>query len=126
MVTQKTWWQKGYVPGCNPGDVGSKPTQVSKTVIMLELKKEVVKGINNGSITKTGLARIILGEYPATEIAESLAEIILEKKEPSPIVLEQEAYDRVVSLFRVRGQRIVEGKVINETRGRKKQEPLCL
>ena len=93
---------------------------------MLEFKKEVVKGINNGSITKTGLARIILGEYPATEIAESLAEIILEKKEPSPIVLEQEAYDRVVSLFRVRGQRIVEGKVINETRGRKKQEPLCL
>jgi hypothetical protein len=43
-----------------------------------------------------------------------------EKEELSPIALDKEDYDRVVSLFRIRGQRIVDGQVIEETRGRKR------
>lgn len=88
---------------------------------MITLSKEVSKSLAKGTITKEELSNIIIGEYSAKSIAESLAEFLLgEKEELSPIALDKEDYDRVVSLFRIRGQRIVDGQVIEETRGRKR------
>lgn len=88
---------------------------------MITLSKEVMKSINKGTITKQELSNLIIDEYSAKSIAESLAEFLLgEKEELSQIVLDKEDYDRVVSLFRIKGQRIVDGQVIEETRGRKR------
>jgi hypothetical protein len=88
---------------------------------MITLSKEVSKSLAKGTITKEELSNIIIDEYSAKSIAESLAEFLLgEKEELSPIALDKEDYDRVVSLFRIRGQRIVDGQVIEETRGRKR------
>lgn len=86
---------------------------------MITLSKEVSKSLSKGTITKEELSNIIIGEYTAKSIAESLAEFLLGEKE-TPITLDKEEYDRVVSLFRIRGQRIVDGQVIEETRGRKR------
>lgn len=90
---------------------------------MITLSKEVSRSIENGAITQEELSRILVEDYSAKNIADSLAEAMLEKREetPSPIVIEKDDYDRIISLFRVKGLRVVDGQVIEETRGRKKK-----
>lgn len=87
---------------------------------MIILSKEVSRSIAKGGITREELSNIIIDGYSAKSIADSLAELLLGEKEECPIVLDKDDYDRVISLFRIKGQRIVDGQVTKETRGRKR------
>lgn len=84
------------------------------------LSKEVNRAVNTKSITQEELTKNLLEGYSAVEIAESLAEFILKSKEtPSPITVTDEEYQRITSMFRVKGKRMVDGCYVAETRGRK-------
>lgn len=84
------------------------------------LSKEVNRAVNTKSITQEELAKNLLEGYSALEIAESLAEYIMRSADkPSPITVTDEEYQRITSMFRVRGVRYLEGNYIKETRGRK-------
>ena len=84
------------------------------------LSKEVNRAVNTKSITQEELTKNLLEGYSAVEIAESLAEYIMRSAcKPSPITVTDEEYQRITSLFRVRGVRYLDGNYIKETRGRK-------
>lgn len=77
--------------------------------------------IKRKAATKEELSKYLLSNLTVIEIADELAEYILkEPVETQPIPVTEEEYDRICSLFRVKGQRYVEGQVIQETRGRKR------
>ena len=75
--------------------------------------------IKSRTVEKSELSQYLLTNLNVFELADELSEFILNKEELQPIPLTQEEYDRVVSMFRVRGQRMVDGNIIAETRGRK-------
>ena len=87
---------------------------------MIILSKDVNRSVNTKTITQEELTKNLLEGYSALEIAESLAEYIMRSADtPSPITVTDEEYQRIIGLFRVRGQRMVDGCYISETRGRK-------
>lgn len=63
----------------------------------------------------------IINNYPMPQIVKAFAELLLvadiEANKPQILVTQAEM-DAINNLFRVRGQRIVDGEVISETRGR--------
>ena len=88
---------------------------------MIYLTKEMQSKVKTKACTKEELSRYLLTNLTVIEIADELAEFML-KETPvaQPITVTQEDMDRIVSLFKVRGVRCVEGNYIQETRGRKK------
>lgn len=90
---------------------------------MITLSKETNKLISKRAITREELASIIMNEYNIKDIIDSLADYLLNgKDEGRYIVLDKDDYDKVISMFRVRGERIVGGNIVKETRGRKRNE----
>ena len=63
----------------------------------------------------------IINNYPMPQIVKAFAELLLTAEEAvnkPQILVTQAEMDAINNLFRVRGQRIVDGEVISETRGR--------
>ena len=88
---------------------------------MIYLSKEMQSKVKTKACTKEELSRYLLTNLTVFEIADELAEYML-KETPvaQPITVTQEDMDRIVSLFKVRGIRCVEGNYVAETRGRKR------
>ena len=82
--------------------------------------------VKSKTATKEELANYLLTNLTVMELAGELAEYILKSKETvPPINVTQEELDRITSLFKVKGIRMVEGEVIRETRGRRpKNQPI--
>lgn len=63
----------------------------------------------------------LMNNYPMPQIVKAFAELLLTAEEAvnkPQILVTQAEMDAINNLFRVRGQRIVDGEVISETRGR--------
>lgn len=86
---------------------------------MIEFSKTMHSAIKSRTATKEELANYLITNLPATEIANELAEYILKENTVTPISVSQEEYERITSLFRIKGQRLVDGCYVAETRGRK-------
>lgn len=88
---------------------------------MIEIPRTLLKQINEGLEDKRALERLLY-KYPINDVISSFAELILVADEymnrPQIAVTESE-YQQIVSLFKIKGQRVLDGKVIAETRGRK-------
>ena len=77
--------------------------------------------IKNKTATKEDLTNYLLTNLTVMEIAEELADFIMKETPVSqPIAVTEEEYERITSMFRIKGKRMVEGNYIRETRGRKK------
>lgn len=72
---------------------------------MVTLNRKQKAAFAAGEINVKDLAQDFLATYPITEIAESLAEMMVAPTvyEEKPVVLSDEDYQRVMKLFRVRG-----------------------
>lgn len=80
----------------------------------------MASSIKSKTATQQQLKDYLLTNLTAPEMAEELAESIMkETPAPQPITVTEEEYERITSLFRVKGLRCVEGNYIKETRGRK-------
>ena len=87
---------------------------------MIFFSKEMQSKIKSKTATKEDLSKYLLTNLTVMELAEELADYIL-KDAPAnqPIAVTEEEYERITSMFRVKGTRCVEGNYIKETRGRK-------
>ena len=88
-----------------------KPT---KPTDMLITDPTVLKDIQNGITTKEELGRYLLNHFPATALANDLAEAILTQQKNKPIVM---SIDEFNAHFRLRGYRFQDGQLIKENRG---------
>lgn len=71
------------------------------------------------------LENYLLANYPMGEIIKAFAELILTADDAinkPQITVTQAEYEAMVGLFKIKGQRIVNGEVIKESRGRPKKE----
>lgn len=87
---------------------------------MIEFSKSMYSAIKGKTVTKEELSKYLLTNLTVMELAEELADYIM-KDTPGnqPIAVTEEEYERITSMFRVKGQRMVDGNYIKETRGRK-------
>ena len=87
---------------------------------MIALGKDVLKKIKEGYLDKKALVDYLMRNYTLHELTESLAEFILEVEitTPKPIVVTEEEYNQITSLFRIRGFS-VDGKPNLQGRKRK-------
>lgn len=84
---------------------------------MFLLEKATVSAVRTGQMDKRELVNELLRQNNVMELAERLADYVIQYEEPRPIVVSQDEYDRIVSLFKIRGLR-ADGTI--ETRGKKK------
>lgn len=82
------------------------------------LPKEMEKALKDGLLEQRELSRYLIINYPVSVLADALSDFLLKADiTAQPIPLSQEDYERVTSLFRIKGQR-ADGTV--ENRGKKK------
>ena len=83
---------------------------------MFLVDKALVSAVKSGQFTKRELVQDLLRQNTIMEMAERLADYIINEDESSPIVVSQQEFDKITSLFRIRGMR-VDGTY--ENRGKK-------
>ena len=90
---------------------------------MINLPKNLIKAVIDGTETSVALETYIMHNYSMGEIISSFTELLISSETYNQqIVVSQEEYNAIVSLFKVKGQRMLEdGTVISETRGRKRK-----
>ena len=72
---------------------------------MFMLDKPLVSAVKSGQIERKELVADLLRQNNVIELAEKLADYIITYDEVAPIVISQDEFDRIVSLFRIRGLR---------------------
>lgn len=88
---------------------------------MIQIDPKLLKSIKEGNATQKDLINH-LSNYPLNEILTAFAELIILSEDfltPKPISVSQEEYNRIMGLFRIKGQRSLDGVMVEETRGRK-------
>ena len=88
---------------------------------MIQIDPKLLKSIKEGNATQKDLINH-LSTYPLNEILTAFAELIILSEDfltPKPISVTQEEYNRILSLFRIKGLRTLDGMMVEETRGRK-------
>lgn len=90
---------------------------------MIDIPKRLVEEAKNTN-DFTEIEKYIMNTYPLSEIIRGFAEIYVAADDavnrPQIAVTEAE-YEQIMGLFRVKGQRMMNGVVVNETRGRKRK-----
>ena len=71
---------------------------------MINLNKEVIRKVKEG-LPKKELVEYLMHNFNLYEITESLAEFIyeVEVKDQKPIVVSEDEYNQITSMFRIRG-----------------------
>lgn len=88
---------------------------------MIQLPKNLLRDIKDGISTEKELINH-LQTYPLNEILKAFAELLITSEvyiNQPQISVSEEEYRRITSLFRVKGQRMLDGVIAEETRGRK-------
>lgn len=88
---------------------------------MIQIDPKLLKSIKEGNATQKDLINH-LSTYPLNEILTAFAELIILSEDflsPKPISVTQDEYNRILSLFKIKGMRSLDGVMVEETRGRK-------
>ena len=90
---------------------------------MITIPKNLIKQIIEGEKSQQELELFILNNFNMMDIIKAFAEILLTSDTVKPqITVTPEEYNSIVSLFKVKGQRVLEdGTITEEKRGRKKK-----
>ena len=89
---------------------------------MIDIPKSLIKAVQQGNEDPHTLKQYI-SKYPIDDILTAFTELILLSEnfvQQTPISITKEEYDRIMSLFRIKGQKVLDdGTVVTETRGRR-------
>lgn len=87
---------------------------------MIDIPKNLLIKIKSGESIEL-LETYLLNNYPIPQIIKAFAELIVTADDAvnkPQILVTQEEMDAINNLFRVRGQRLIDGEIRRETRGR--------
>lgn len=90
---------------------------------MIQIEPKLLKSIKEGNATQQDLINY-LSNYPLNEILAAFAELITLSEDflsQKPISVSQEDYNRIMGLFKIKGMRLLDGVMVEETRGRSKK-----
>lgn len=88
---------------------------------MIDIPKTLLNKVKSGESVEL-LETYLLNNYPIPQIIKSFAELIVitDDVNKQQILITEDEFETIKSLFRIKGQRMVDGEIIKETRGRKK------
>jgi len=86
---------------------------------MVQLTKKQYDDVLNGEKTVKDIANELLSTYTVTELAVTLAELLIERPASTRITVTQDEFNLLTGLFRIKG---VKPDGSQETRGRKRKE----
>lgn len=86
----------------------------------MKCKKEYIDAYIDGKITDLDLTQHLMTENSLQGILQYAIDcLVKESKTPeNPIVVSKEEMDKIISLFRVKGTKMIGDEVISERRGR--------
>lgn len=88
-------------------------------------EKKIIANIKAGIVDIDSLVEYYIRNSNIWELAQRCAyQALAEPQEETPIAISQEDYEKLMSMFRVKGQRMIDGNYVSETRGRKKGDTL--
>ena len=90
---------------------------------MIKIKNQQIKDLQNGILSQAEFAKELALTYPSIEIANSFVELLATAQnvvEEKPIVIDDEDWQRIRNLFKIRGINPVTG--LAENRGRKAKD----
>ena len=79
----------------------------------------VLKDLRAGILKQPELSKFLLTHYPVTQLADALADYMLESQVTKPIPISEEVFN---AHFRIIGYRLENGVLLKETRGRKSNQ----
>lgn len=94
---------------------------------MIRLPQNLIKSVADGTEEQRVLENYIMDNYSLSTIVSSLAELLIqtEKLVPQPITVTESEFQKIMSLFKIRGQRVLDdGTKTEETRGRRRKEEI--
>ena len=87
------------------------------------INAKVLKELREGTTTPKEVIYYFVNNYPTKTIATDYVKLLMETPtENNKIVVSQEEYAMITSLFKIRGTKIVDGEIVKESRGRKRKE----
>lgn len=87
------------------------------------LNNKVLKELREGIVTKNEVCDYLMSAYPVKAIVEDYVNMLMEVPQESvKITVSREEMDSIINLFKVRGEKVVDGEIVTETRGRKRKE----
>ena len=87
---------------------------------MIDVPKSIFNRIKAGESIEC-LESYLMNNYPMPVIISSLAKLLVNQDNTvnkPQIIVTAEEFEQIQSLFKIRGQRVVDGEVIQERRGR--------
>lgn len=87
---------------------------------MIDVPKSIFNRIKAGESIEC-LESYLMNNYPMPVIISSLAKLLVNQDNTvnkPQIIITAEEFEQIQSLFKIRGQRVVDGEVIQERRGR--------
>ena len=87
------------------------------------LNNKVLKELKEGVVSPVEVCDYLMSAYPVKAIVEDYVKMVMEAPvESTKITINKEEFEAIVSLFKVRGEKVVDGEVVTETRGRKRKK----
>lgn len=88
---------------------------------MITIPKNIQKQILDGDNPQKELEQHLLTNYSITEIIQAFAELMITAEDyvnkPQITVTRQE-YEAIMSMYKIKGERFLDGAIVSETRGR--------
>ena len=87
---------------------------------MIDIPKSILNRVKSGESLEI-LENYLMNNYPMPQIIKAFAELIITADEAvnkPQIIVSEEEMQAIARLFRVKGQRVIDGEVVTERRGR--------
>lgn len=86
------------------------------------ISNKVVKELKEGVITKEEVVNELIAVYPIKSIVEDYVDMVMTIPTEQPkITISREEFEMLTNIFKVRGEKVVDGEVVKENRGRKRK-----
>jgi hypothetical protein len=90
---------------------------------MISIPKNLIKEVMDGEKAPEVLEMYLINNYSLNEVLKFCVDMILNDSNQKPqISITEEEYNYITSLFKVKGQRLINGEVVTERRGRPRKE----
>lgn len=86
------------------------------------ISNKVLKELKEGIVTKDEVVNELINTYTVKAIVEDYVDIAMTVPTEQPkITISREEFDLLTNIFKVRGEKVVDGEVVKENRGRKRK-----
>ena len=89
------------------------------------ITNKVLKELKDGIVTKEEVINELIANYTVKAIVEDYVDMAMAvPTEQTKITISREEFDFLTNIFKVRGEKVVDGEVVKENRGRKRKTAL--